>query len=77
LNLFKTKKSENLYESRFSGDNEIQRILGNGRKIKMRKVRKRSFAQLLHENKQELLNDKEALDKLEERLEARMSREEG
>ncbi|KAB2494466.1 FbpB family small basic protein [Priestia endophytica] len=43
----------------------------------MRKVRKRSFAQLLHENKQELLNDKEALDKLEERLEARMSREEG
>jgi hypothetical protein len=77
LNLFKVKKSENLYESRFSGDNEIQRILGNGRKIKMRKVRKRSFAQLLHENKQELLNDKEALDKLEERLEARMSREEG
>ncbi|KYG27362.1 hypothetical protein AZF06_14200 [Priestia endophytica] len=77
MNLFKAKKSENLYESRFSGDNEIQRILGNGRKIKMRKVRKRSFAQLLHENKQELLNDKEALDKLEERLEARMSREEG
>jgi hypothetical protein len=48
---------------------KIQRILGNGRKRKMRKVRKRSFAQLL--------NDKEALDKLEERLEARMSREEG
>ncbi|RPK15171.1 FbpB family small basic protein [Priestia endophytica] len=43
----------------------------------MRKIRKRSFAQLLHENKQELLNNKEALDKLEERLEARMSREEG
>jgi len=61
----------------FLGIMKIQRILGNGRKRKMRKVRKRSFAQLLHENKQELLNDKEALDKLEERLEARMSREEG
>ena len=43
----------------------------------MRKVRNRSFTQLLHEYQQALLNDKEALDKLEERLEARMSREEG
>ncbi|MDQ0243120.1 hypothetical protein J2S09_000656 [Bacillus fengqiuensis] len=38
----------------------------------MRKMRKRTFAELVMENKKQLLKDQEALDKIEERLEARM-----
>lgn len=38
----------------------------------MRKMRKRTFAELVLENKKQLLKDQEALDKIEERLEARM-----
>lgn len=38
----------------------------------MRKMRKRTFAELVMENKKQLLTDREALDKIEERLEARM-----
>jgi hypothetical protein len=35
----------------------------------MRKPRKRSFAELVLENKRQLLKDRDALDKIEERLE--------
>ncbi len=35
----------------------------------MRKVRKRSFQELVLENKRQLLNDRDALEKLEARLE--------
>ncbi|MFC3886076.1 FbpB family small basic protein [Bacillus songklensis] len=38
----------------------------------MRKMRKRTFAELVMENKNQLLKDQEALDRIEERLEARM-----
>jgi hypothetical protein len=38
----------------------------------MRKIRKRSFEELVHENKQQLLKDREALEKIESRLEQRM-----
>lgn len=34
----------------------------------MRKYNKMSFADLVNENKQELLNDEEAMEKIEERL---------
>ncbi len=34
----------------------------------MRKFKKRSFKELVMENKRQLLNDQEALDKIEERL---------
>ncbi|WP_017727464.1 FbpB family small basic protein [Halalkalibacterium ligniniphilum] len=37
----------------------------------MRRVRKLSFAELVNENKERLLNDKEALERLEDRWEAR------
>lgn len=37
----------------------------------MRKFRKRSFQELVFENKQQLLNDREALEKIEDRLEQR------
>ncbi|OLO40367.1 hypothetical protein BTR23_07720 [Alkalihalophilus pseudofirmus] len=43
----------------------------------MRKVRKLSFEELVQENKRELLNDKEALEKLEERWEQKIQRENG
>ncbi|MFS0863853.1 FbpB family small basic protein [Fredinandcohnia sp. 179-A 10B2 NHS] len=35
----------------------------------MRKVRKASFADLVNENKQQLLKDQEAMDRIEARLE--------
>ncbi|WP_077213014.1 FbpB family small basic protein [Bacillus dakarensis] len=35
----------------------------------MRKPRKRSFSELILENKRQLLQDQEALEKIEERLE--------
>ncbi|MBT2689623.1 FbpB family small basic protein [Bacillus sp. ISL-47] len=35
----------------------------------MRKPRKRSFAELVLENKRQLLRDQDAMDKIEERLE--------
>ncbi|CAM3726829.1 FbpB family small basic protein [Aeromicrobium ponti] len=35
----------------------------------MRKLRKRSFAELVLENKRQLLRDQDAMDKIEERLE--------
>lgn len=38
----------------------------------MRKMRKRTFAELVMENKKQLLKDQEALERIEERLEARM-----
>jgi hypothetical protein len=38
----------------------------------MRKIRKRSFEELVLENKQQLLKDREALEKIESRLEQRM-----
>ncbi|WP_078410832.1 FbpB family small basic protein [Priestia abyssalis] len=38
----------------------------------MRKMRKRTFAELVMENKKQLLKDQAALDKIEERLETRM-----
>ncbi|MBU8907425.1 FbpB family small basic protein [Desertibacillus haloalkaliphilus] len=37
----------------------------------MRRVKKLSFAELVNENKQQLLNDREAIEKIEERLEKR------
>ncbi|WP_017753893.1 FbpB family small basic protein [Calidifontibacillus oryziterrae] len=37
----------------------------------MRKMKKRSFKELVNENKQELLRDREALARIEERLEQR------
>lgn len=37
--------------------------------IKMRKPRKRSFAELVLENKRQILKDQAAMDKIEERLE--------
>jgi len=37
----------------------------------MRKVRRRSFADLVKENKQALLQDRQAMEELEQRLEAR------
>ncbi|MFC0274068.1 FbpB family small basic protein [Metabacillus herbersteinensis] len=39
----------------------------------MRKTRKRSFEELVLENKKELLEDKEALNRIEERMEQRLS----
>ncbi|WP_438823930.1 FbpB family small basic protein [Bacillus sp. JJ1566] len=36
---------------------------------KLRKVRKVSFADLVNENKQQLLKDQEAMDRIEARLE--------
>ncbi|WP_226526829.1 FbpB family small basic protein [Metabacillus niabensis] len=38
----------------------------------MRKTRKKSFEELVKENKQQLLQDREALDLLEERWEQRI-----
>ncbi len=35
----------------------------------MRKPRKRPFSELVNENKRQLLNDREAIKKIEERLE--------
>ncbi|MFJ7977865.1 FbpB family small basic protein [Peribacillus sp. NPDC096379] len=37
----------------------------------MKKLNKKSFKDLLQENKQELLNDKQAIEKIEIRLELR------
>ncbi len=37
----------------------------------MRKIRKRTFAELVLENKRQLLNDVRALEKLEEKMETR------
>lgn len=37
----------------------------------MRKIRKRTFAELVMENKRQLLNDVSALEKLEEKMETR------
>ncbi|HHY73342.1 MAG TPA: FbpB family small basic protein [Bacillus bacterium] len=37
----------------------------------MKKFKKRSFKELVNENKMQLLNDQEALNKIEERLEQR------
>lgn len=37
--------------------------------VEMRKPRKRSFAELVLENKQQILKDQTAIDKIEERLE--------
>ena len=37
--------------------------------IKMRKPRKRSFAELVSENKRQILKDQAAMEKIEERLE--------
>ncbi|AXM90631.1 MULTISPECIES: FbpB family small basic protein [Anoxybacillus] len=37
----------------------------------MRKIRKRTFAELVMENKRQLLNDARALEKLEEKMETR------
>jgi hypothetical protein len=37
----------------------------------MRKPRKRSFEELVLENKRQLLKDREAMDRIEERLEER------
>ncbi|WP_227936064.1 FbpB family small basic protein [Alkalihalobacillus deserti] len=39
----------------------------------MRRVRKLSFEELVKENREKLMNDKEALDRLEERWEQRRS----
>ncbi|MCM3006170.1 FbpB family small basic protein [Priestia koreensis] len=39
----------------------------------MRKLRKRSFSELVQENKRQLLRDHEALNQLEERLEQRLA----
>ncbi len=41
-------------------------------KANMRKTRKKSFEELVKENKQQLLQDREALDLLEERWEQRI-----
>lgn len=38
----------------------------------MRKTKKKSFEELILENKQQLLNDQEALERIEERWEQRM-----
>ncbi len=35
----------------------------------MRKPKRRSFSELVNENKRQLLNDQEAMEKIEERLE--------
>ncbi|WP_216827845.1 FbpB family small basic protein [Alkalihalobacterium elongatum] len=43
----------------------------------MRRVRKLSFEELVQENKRQLLSDKEALEKLEERWEQRIQKENG
>ncbi|WP_445487176.1 FbpB family small basic protein [Niallia sp. 03133] len=40
----------------------------------MRKPRKRSFQELVAENKLQLLRDREAIEKLEERLEERLGK---
>ncbi|MCX8046069.1 MAG: FbpB family small basic protein [Anoxybacillus gonensis] len=37
----------------------------------MRKIRKRTFAELVMENKRQLLNDARALEKLKEKMETR------
>jgi len=42
---------------------------------KLRKVKKLSFEELVLENKKQLLNDQEALKKIEERLEQKMLKE--
>ncbi|NEU29217.1 FbpB family small basic protein [bacterium LRH843] len=39
----------------------------------MRRVRKVSFEELVKENMEKILNDKEAMDRLEERWELRMA----
>ncbi|ARK30837.1 FbpB family small basic protein [Halalkalibacter krulwichiae] len=39
----------------------------------MRRVRKLSFEELVRENREKLMNDKEALDRIEERWEKRRS----
>ncbi|MFC0471849.1 FbpB family small basic protein [Halalkalibacter kiskunsagensis] len=39
----------------------------------MRRVRKLSFEELVRENREKLLNDKDALDRLEERWEQKRS----
>ncbi|MGP7815890.1 FbpB family small basic protein [Niallia sp. 01092] len=40
----------------------------------MRKPRKRSFQELVSENKLQLLKDKDAIEKIEERLEERLGK---
>ncbi|WP_071459726.1 FbpB family small basic protein [Bacillus massilinigeriensis] len=42
----------------------------------MRKPRKRSFAELVLENKRQILNDRAALEKLEEKIEKRLGKAE-
>lgn len=42
----------------------------------MRKIRKRSFSDLVQENKSQLLKDQAALEKIEERLEKRLGKAE-
>jgi len=37
----------------------------------LRKIRKLSFSELVEKNKQQILNDEEALERIEERLEKR------
>ncbi|WP_083249199.1 FbpB family small basic protein [Bacillus solimangrovi] len=43
----------------------------------MRKHKKRTLQQLIAENKQELLNDRQALEKIEERMERRAQKQSG
>ncbi|WP_078554217.1 FbpB family small basic protein [Bacillus alkalicellulosilyticus] len=39
----------------------------------MRKIRKLTFEELIEQNKQQLLNDKDALDKIEQRWEEKIT----
>lgn len=39
---------------------------------KLRKIRKQSFAELVSENKKELLKDRKAMERIEDKLEQRM-----
>ncbi|MEB1809486.1 MAG: FbpB family small basic protein [Bacillaceae bacterium] len=43
----------------------------------MRKIRKLSFEELVQENKRQLMNDKEALERIEERWEQKIQKENG
>jgi hypothetical protein len=53
------------------GINEIKIIIER-RVKKMRRPRKMTFRELIMENKRQLLNDREAMEKIEKKLEERM-----
>ncbi|EPR29971.1 hypothetical protein I656_00364 [Geobacillus sp. WSUCF1] len=53
------------------GMNKIT-IYNEGRLIAMRRSRKMTLQELISENKRQLLNDREALEKIEKKLEERM-----